>query len=121
MALAFVLDENQRGLIWRHIERHNSKGQYLLDVVRIGDPPDLPLGTSDPDLLLWAERQNRILVSRDRQMLGKHFTGHIKSGHRCPGIFQVRDVAFERLVEFLVCACYASDAAEWENRITYIP
>lgn len=81
----------------------------------------MPLGTSDPDLLLWAERHNRILVSRDRRLLGKHFTDHLMSGHKSPGIFQVRDVALEQLVAFLVCASYASEAAEWEGRITFIP
>ena len=121
MPLAFLLDENQRGMIWLHVERHNRKGSYPLDALRIGDPPDLPLGTADPELLLWGEKHERILVSRDRRTLGKHFAKHLASGHRCPGIFQVRDVPFDKLVEFLVCAAHASEASEWENCITFIP
>jgi hypothetical protein len=63
MPLAFVLDEHLRGSLWRALQRWNLLGVDVLDVVRVGDPPDLPLGTSDPDLLAWAEREGRILVS----------------------------------------------------------
>jgi hypothetical protein len=63
MPLQFVLDENQRGLLWRAIVRHNQLGANLVDVIRVGDPDDLPLGASDPEILVWCERENRILVS----------------------------------------------------------
>jgi hypothetical protein len=35
--LRFVLDENQRGLLWRAIVRHNQTSVYPLDVIRVGD------------------------------------------------------------------------------------
>ncbi|HMF13355.1 MAG TPA: hypothetical protein VKE94_13650 [Gemmataceae bacterium] len=54
MPLRFALDENQRGLLWRAVVRHNLAGVYPLDVVRVGDPPDLPLGSADPDVLQGA-------------------------------------------------------------------
>ncbi len=63
MALRFVLDENQRGLLWRAVVRHNQRGLHVLDVVRVGDPSDLPLGSIDAEILLWCEREDRILVS----------------------------------------------------------
>lgn len=37
MPLRFVLDENQRGPLWRAVIRHNQAGSYPLDVVRVGD------------------------------------------------------------------------------------
>lgn len=121
MGLAFLLDENQRGLLWRHIQRHNTKGLYPLDIVRLGDSPTLSLGTQDPDILLWAERENRIVISRDRRTLAKHLTNHTAAGHHCPGVFQVRESNPRDLLEFLVCATYASEPWEWVDRITYIP
>jgi hypothetical protein len=63
--LRFVLDENQRGLLWRAIIRHNQAGINPIDAVRVGDFANLPLGTSDSDILLWSEREERILVSFD--------------------------------------------------------
>ena len=55
MPLRFVLDENQRGLLWLAVIRHNQTGIYPVDVVRVGDLPDLPLGSVDSDILLWCE------------------------------------------------------------------
>ena len=72
MPLRFVLDENQRGLLRRAIVRHNHAGIYPLDAVRVGDEPDLPLGSSDSDILLWSEREGRILVSFDRATMAGH-------------------------------------------------
>jgi len=48
MALAFLLDENQRGLLWRHIQRHNTKALYPLDIVRLGILRPLHWGLRTP-------------------------------------------------------------------------
>src|SRR5438034_99620 len=40
--------------------QHNAVGINPVDVTRVGDPPGLPLGTLDPDLLLWAELHGRV-------------------------------------------------------------
>jgi hypothetical protein len=69
MALTFVLDEHFRGPLWQAIVRHNLGGEYRLDVVRVGDPADLPLATDDSAILLWAEREGRILVTEDRHTI----------------------------------------------------
>lgn len=121
MPLRFLLDENLRGLLWRHIQRHNVRGGPPLDAIRVDDPDDLPLGSTDPDILLWAEREDRILISRDEQTLSGHLQNHLAAGHRSPGIFMARTVPLDELLDFLVCAAYASDAHEWENQITFIP
>jgi hypothetical protein len=48
MALRYVLDENLRGRLWSAFQRHNAAGVDRVDVTRVGDPLDLPLGTADP-------------------------------------------------------------------------
>lgn len=121
MPLAFLLDENQRGPLWRRIRRHNRRSEYPLDAVRVGDEANLSLGVDDPQVLLWAERANRILVTRDRRTLAKHLAAHVAAGHHSPGVFQLRDVRIDEVAEFLVCAAYASEPEEWENRITFVP
>src|SRR5262249_33503352 len=55
MALRYVLDEDLRGVLWRAIQRHNRTDPKPIDAVRVGDLPDLPLGTPDPDILAWAD------------------------------------------------------------------
>jgi len=49
--------------------RHNAGKLYPLDAVPVGEPVDLPLGSLAPDILAWAEREERILVSFDRSSL----------------------------------------------------
>jgi hypothetical protein len=121
VALRYLFDENQRGLLWLALEQHNARGIHLLDVARVGDPPDLPLGSPDPAVLLWAEREGRILVSFDKSTLPSHLAQHLRIGHHSPGLFLVRRGSRIRtLVDFLVLAHLASDAAEWEDRIEYI-
>jgi hypothetical protein len=40
MALSYLLDEDLRGPLWRHIGRHNSRGANVIDVTRVGDPAE---------------------------------------------------------------------------------
>jgi hypothetical protein len=121
MALAYLVDENLRGLLWQYLRRHNARGVNPLDILRVGDPADLPLGTDDAEILHWCERENRILISRDEQTIVGHMNDHIAGGGRCPGIFLVRDAPVSEVVEFLVCAGHASEPVEWENQVTFIP
>jgi predicted nuclease of predicted toxin-antitoxin system len=122
MPLRFVLDENQRGPLWRSIVRHNLLGVDRVDVVRVGDMPDLPLGASDPEILDWCERENRILVTFDKSTLAEHLAAHLNAGRHCPGVFMLRRGSrLPVLVSFLVLAAHASEAWEWADRIEYIP
>jgi Domain of unknown function (DUF5615) len=117
MTLRYLLDEHLRGPPWRAIQWHNRLGEFPLDVVRVGDPPDLPLGALDPDMLVWAEREGRVLVSRDRDTLASHLAAHLSAGRHSPGIFLIRRrVSLPELVSFLVEAAYASEAVEWADR-----
>jgi hypothetical protein len=116
MPLAFVLDEHLRGELRQAILSHNAKGSHPVDAVCVGDPPDLPLGSTDPDILLWAERHNRILVSCDESTMKTHLADHLRNGHRSPGVFLIRkgtttaDAAF-----FLAAAAHASEATDWQD------
>ena len=49
MPLQFVLDEHLRGPLWDVIKQHSIYGIDPIDVVRVGDLRDLPLGIKDPD------------------------------------------------------------------------
>jgi hypothetical protein len=122
MALRFVLDENQRGLLWRAIVRHNKRGVNPVDAVCVGDSPDLPLGASDLEILVWCERENRILVSFDKTTLAGHLAAHLQAGGHSPGIFLIRRHSrVSIVVENLALVAHASDAWEWADRIEFIP
>jgi hypothetical protein len=120
--LRYLLDEHLRGVLWRAIQRHNRTGAFPINVVRVGDPPDLLLGTPDPDILLWAEREGRIFVSLDKNTLPGHLADHLRSGYHSPGILIIRFAATLReVLEYLVMAAYAASPAEFQDGITYIP
>jgi hypothetical protein len=120
--LRFLLDEQLRGQLWHAIRWHNQRGSYPLDVVRVDDPVDLPQGSTDPDILIWAEREGRILVSGDRRTLLSHFAAHLQAGRRSPGVFLLRPSSpLPQIVEFLVAVAYASEASEWADGWRYIP
>ena len=122
MALRFVLDENQRGLLWRAIVRHNQLGVCPVNVIRVGDPQDLPLGSNDPDLLDWCEREDRILVSFDKTTLAGHLAAHLQAGRHSPGIFMLRRASrLSQVVSHLALVAHASEAWEWSDRIEHIP
>jgi hypothetical protein len=119
--LRYVLDEHLRRRLWQAVQRHNGLGVDPMDIVRVGDPPDLPLSSSDPEILLWAERENRILISRDKKTLPGYLADHLSLGRGCPGIFIVkRGSKVRSLVEFLAYAAYESGPHEWRDRIEHI-
>jgi hypothetical protein len=122
MALAFLLDEHLRGLLLRAIESHNARGVHPIDAVCVGDPGDLPLGSDDPDILLWAERERRILVSRDEATMKTYFAEHLQAGHHSPGLFLIRKGStLPDVVFFLASVVYASEPADWHDLFVYIP
>jgi hypothetical protein len=123
MPLAYVLDENLRGgALWRAIRRHNAAGVYPLDIVRVGDPPDLPRRGSDPVVLLWAEREGRILISRDVNTMPVHLADHLSAGHHSPGVFLTRlRSSIPDLVDALALNAYAGFPADFADQIRFIP
>jgi hypothetical protein len=122
MALLFVLDEHLRGPLWRAIQGHNLRGRDLIDSVRVGDPPDLPLGSDDPMILLWAEQAGRILISLDWDTMIAHLEAHLAAGRHSPGIFLIHPRSrIQDLIAFLALAAHAGSEAQWRDQVTYIP
>jgi hypothetical protein len=122
MPLRFLLDENQRGLLWQAVTRHNGAGAYPLDVLRVGDSPDLSLGSTDPDILVWCEREQRILVTFDKTSMAGHLAAHLQAGRHSPGVFMLRPGSrLAQVLNHLVLVAYASDAWEWADRIEFVP
>jgi hypothetical protein len=122
MALRYLLDEHFRGDVWRAILHHNAHSGDSIDVVRVGDPPDLPLSTPDSEILDWAERAGRVLISRDRRTMIAELATHIQAGRTAPGLFIIRPRSrLADVLAFLVEAAHAGDEDQWRDQVTYIP
>jgi predicted nuclease of predicted toxin-antitoxin system len=122
MPLTFLLDEQLRGVLLRAIRHHNARGGLFIDAVQVGDPPDLPRQSTDPDILLWAERQNRIIVTRDVRTMPGHFRNHLLAGHHSPGLLLLaRRMRLSIIVDFLEVIAHAGEPSDILDQIVPIP
>jgi hypothetical protein len=123
MPLRFVFDEHLRGgARWHAVQQHNALGVDVLDVTRVGDPADLPIGTDDPDLLRCSERTDRIVVSLDKRTLPAHLVDHLRAGSHSPGVLILRPGhTTAEVLSALVLIAHAGDPIDYRDRIDFIP
>jgi hypothetical protein len=78
-------------------------------------------GIEDPEVLAIAARENRIVVSHDFGTMPRHFQDFV-SRQYSPGVFLISQaLPIGLAVESLLEIWAASDSAEWENHLTYLP
>jgi hypothetical protein len=79
-------------------------------------------GLPDPDVLAFATRQDRILVTSDLRTMPRHFGNFLEANGQCAGVFLVKQRApLADVIEALVLVWSSSDADEWTNRVVEIP
>lgn len=80
------------------------------------------MGSSDADILQWALREERIVVTGDRRSMPMYLAEHLRQGNTCPGVFIVRRGRLRReIIEYLELAAYAGDVGEFQDVVTFIP
>ncbi len=121
--LLFLLDEDTHGGVAEAFRRRVRLGTLpLVDVVYVGDPSAPPKGTQDPELLVWVEEDDRILVSNDRSTLIDHFLKHLAAGRHSPGVLIVKPgTGIGQLISELVLISEACTADEFFDRYQFIP
>ena len=78
--------------------------------------------TRDPEVLAFAAKQQRVLVSHDVGTMPAHFRAFRKAGKQSAGLFlipQILDVG--TAIDELLLIWIASEAAEWQNRVQWLP
>ncbi len=83
MPLKYLLDENVDPIYKVGL----SKIESDLIIWAVGEPHSPPRGTLDPEILLWCEEYNFILVTNNRKSMPVHLIDHINEGRHIPGIF----------------------------------
>jgi hypothetical protein len=119
----FLLDEHLRGKVANFIRRRNATGLGVhLEIVVLGEPPDLPRGTLDPQILLWTEREGSLFVTYDKRSLPGHLSDHLDGGHHLPGILCIRrPLSAPRIAGELEIIELAGQPEDFVDNITYLP
>ncbi|HEX4589623.1 MAG TPA: hypothetical protein VH120_06820, partial [Gemmataceae bacterium] len=100
---------------------HNSAGGRPIDAVEVGQPLDLPLSSTDPGILVWAERNGRLLVSRDYKM-PRHLRGHLAGGRHSPGVLLVVGRSnLPDVIAALELIAHHGDPTDYSDRFHFIP
>ena len=118
MPFCYLLDEHMPPAYQVQLLRQEPS----LVVWRIGTPGAPPRGTLDPEILLWCEANNFILVTNNRKSMPVHLADHLAAGRHIPGILTVdiiRDMA--RNLDDLLLAALAAEPDEYADRIVYLP
>jgi hypothetical protein len=114
--LKLAADENFNNDIVRRLlrrERH-------VDLVRIQDVGIS--GATDPELLAWAAREGRVLLSHDISTPTHFAYERVKLGLPMPGVFEVsRAVPIGSAIDDILLLAESSLPNEWEGRVIYLP
>jgi hypothetical protein len=119
MKVRFLLDENMSSGIISGILRHNAS----IDILRVGDPSAPPLGTLDPDILVFCEAERRLLITDNRSTMPGHIAEHLKSGRHYWGVLKTTSQALPigQIIADLILIWEASAAEEYADREDWLP
>lgn len=116
--IRYLVDENTARALGDQLRRR----QPTINVIYVGDELAPSLGTSDPDILLWLERESYCLITRNRRSMPRHLREHLALGRHIPGIFTLRPGAsLKQIIEDLLLIAEAAYQGEYEDQIVHIP
>jgi hypothetical protein len=114
--LRLLADENFNGDIVRGLLLR----QPDLDIVRVQDVG--LAGADDPDILAWAARNDRILLTHDRATMSDYAYERVAAGEAMAGVFILSDrFPVGRAVEHLLLLAECTEQTEWSGRAVHIP
>ena len=77
---------------------------------------------TDPEVLALAAQQQRVLVSHDVGTMPAHFRAFRNAGRHTSGVFLLpQSLDVRTAIEEILLIWLASEAAEWENRLEWLP
>ncbi|HEX8734890.1 MAG TPA: DUF5615 family PIN-like protein [Pyrinomonadaceae bacterium] len=114
--IRFLSDEDFNRRILRGLRRRLP----TLDVVRV---QDIGLITQpDTEVLEWAAKENRVLLTHDITTMSKHAFDRVNQGLPMPGIIEVPQlVPIGEAIEELILIAECSLENEWQNQVIFLP
>jgi hypothetical protein len=79
-------------------------------------------GAEDPDILDWAAREGRILLTHDVKTMPPYAYQRVAAGQPMPGVVEVNPAfSVGRVIDDLLILAECSREGEWEGRILFLP
>ena len=76
----------------------------------------------DPDVLMWCEDNDFVLVTSNRRSMPRHLNDHLALGRHVPGILVINPaMTMGQLIDDLVLIAGASELDEYRDLIPYLP
>ena len=118
MKVRFLLDENLPPRLKLAVFRLNSQ----IDILRVGDNNAPSFGTLDPEILIYLQQSQRILLTDNRKSMPEHIQAHWDNGGFIWGLFWLRPKASIReLADDLNLIWETTEAEDWKNQLAWIP
>jgi hypothetical protein len=113
---SFLTDEDFDNDVLRGLLRRLPE----LDIVRVQDV-DLS-GASDPVILDWAERENRIVLTHDASTMPAHAYERLDAGLRLSGVCVVpKSLPIGQAIDEILLLAQCSLTEDWEGLVRYLP
>lgn len=94
-----------------------------LVVWAVGDVGAPPKGTLDPEILIWCEEQDFVLVTNNRTSMPLHLAEHLAQNCRhVPGIFILNlKMSIGETIDELILIAATSEDDDYQDNIRYLP
>jgi hypothetical protein len=118
MTLKYLMDENVDPVYFKQLRRRKPD----LVVWAVGEPNCPAKGTLDPDILIWCEVNNFILVTNNRTSMPVHLIDHLKENRHIPGIFILNSgMSIGETLDELILIAECSFETEYQDQIIHLP
>jgi hypothetical protein len=112
------MDENVDPIYAVQLRRRRAN----LVVWAVGEPNTPSKSTLDPEILLWCEAYNFILVTNNRTSMPVHLAEHIAQNHHVPGIFILNpELSVGETIDELILIAECAFEDEYQDQIVYLP
>ncbi|HEX8150450.1 MAG TPA: DUF5615 family PIN-like protein [Pyrinomonadaceae bacterium] len=114
--LRLATDEDFNNRILRGILRRG----HGLDIARVQDAG--LAGGSDAEVLAWAAREGRVLLTHDVTTMKRYVDERVALGLSMPGVFEVSQQApIAQAIEDILLLAECSLEGEWEGQVRFLP
>ena len=114
--LRLAIDEDFNNRILRGLLRRRPD----LDIVRIQDAG--LVGKTDDEILEWASKEGRVILTHDVTTMKKHAYDRISVGLPMPGIFELsQQLPIGQAIEEILFVVVYSLENEWEGQVIFLP